>query len=202
MNTNVKSVGVKDVDQSDFVVALSAFLKKWVPFHVLNIALYHTVYHVSFCYWFSLIDPESCECPNGATLSRPPSTRNLPPMTRIGSTPDAPRLLDTFTTVSQLVCYIFAKFCTKLYFIYLFFSGVGALTKIYGGRYRRGVRPSHFARGGTNVARKALQSLEGMLTSKFKLVRFIRQHISPSNSNQLGWEGCQQRWPSTYEPGL
>jgi hypothetical protein len=28
MNANVKSVGVKDVDQSEFVKALAAFLKK------------------------------------------------------------------------------------------------------------------------------------------------------------------------------
>lgn len=38
--------------------------------------------------------------------------------------------------------------------------GVGAITKIYGGRYRRGVRPSHFCRSSSSVARKALQSLE------------------------------------------
>lgn len=37
---------------------------------------------------------------------------------------------------------------------------MGALKKIYGGRKRRGVRPSHFAPGGSNVARKSLQSLE------------------------------------------
>lgn len=40
--------------------------------------------------------------------------------------------------------------------------GVGAITKIYGGRRRRGVRPSHFCRGSTSVARKSLQSLESL----------------------------------------
>lgn len=30
MNANVKSVGVKDVDQSEFVKALAAFLKKYL----------------------------------------------------------------------------------------------------------------------------------------------------------------------------
>jgi small subunit ribosomal protein S19e len=39
-------------------------------------------------------------------------------------------------------------------------TGVGALAKIHGGRYRRGVRPSHFATASTSIARKALQSLE------------------------------------------
>ncbi|CAM1302409.1 RPS19 (predicted) [Pycnogonum litorale] len=38
--------------------------------------------------------------------------------------------------------------------------GVGSLTKIYGGRYRRGTRPSHFRRSSYSIARKALQSLE------------------------------------------
>lgn len=36
------------------------------------------------------------------------------------------------------------------------------MTKIYGGRYRRGVRPSHYCRGSNSVARKALQALEGV----------------------------------------
>lgn len=39
-------------------------------------------------------------------------------------------------------------------------SGVGALARIHGGRYRRGVRPSHFCSSSTSIARKALQSLE------------------------------------------
>ncbi|KAF4520069.1 hypothetical protein B566_EDAN007926 [Ephemera danica] len=38
--------------------------------------------------------------------------------------------------------------------------GVGSVTKIFGGRQRRGVRPSHFCRSSGSVARKALQSLE------------------------------------------
>ncbi|KAJ9592061.1 hypothetical protein L9F63_001400, partial [Diploptera punctata] len=38
--------------------------------------------------------------------------------------------------------------------------GVGAVTKIFGGRQRNGVCPSHFCRGARGVARKALQSLE------------------------------------------
>lgn len=41
-------------------------------------------------------------------------------------------------------------------------AGVGAITKIYGGRYRRGVRPSHFCRSSSSIARKALQSLENI----------------------------------------
>lgn len=38
--------------------------------------------------------------------------------------------------------------------------GVGAVTKIFGGRQRNGVCPSHYCRGSGGVARKALQSLE------------------------------------------
>ena len=45
----------------------------------------------------------------------------------------------------------------------VYVSGVGSLTKIYGGRQRKGVRPSHYCRSGANIARKALQALEGMV---------------------------------------
>ncbi|OQR71057.1 40S ribosomal protein S19-like [Tropilaelaps mercedesae] len=40
--------------------------------------------------------------------------------------------------------------------------GVGRLTQVYGGRYRRGVRPSHFCHASTSVIRKALRALEQM----------------------------------------
>merc|ERR1712141_516316 len=40
--------------------------------------------------------------------------------------------------------------------------GVGAFTKIYGGPKDRGTKPSHFARGSGNVARKCLQQLEAL----------------------------------------
>ncbi|XP_046852061.1 40S ribosomal protein S19-like [Xenia sp. Carnegie-2017] len=38
--------------------------------------------------------------------------------------------------------------------------GVGAMTKIYGGRKRRGSKPCHFEKASSSVARKVLQSLE------------------------------------------
>uniref|UniRef100_T1IHB2 40S ribosomal protein S19 n=1 Tax=Strigamia maritima TaxID=126957 RepID=T1IHB2_STRMM len=41
-------------------------------------------------------------------------------------------------------------------------AGVGALCKIYGGRKRNGVKPSHYCRGSSTIARKALQALEIM----------------------------------------
>ncbi|XP_071843072.1 small ribosomal subunit protein eS19-like [Apostichopus japonicus] len=40
--------------------------------------------------------------------------------------------------------------------------GVNAMTKIFGGRKRRGTRPNHACRGSSSVARKVLQSLEGV----------------------------------------
>ncbi|XP_039248570.1 small ribosomal subunit protein eS19-like [Styela clava] len=40
--------------------------------------------------------------------------------------------------------------------------GVKSFTKIFGGRKRRGTRPSHFSRGSASVARRVLQSLEGI----------------------------------------
>ncbi|XP_027045131.1 small ribosomal subunit protein eS19 [Pocillopora verrucosa] len=38
--------------------------------------------------------------------------------------------------------------------------GVGHLTRVYGGRKRRGVRPSHFERGSSSIARNILKGLE------------------------------------------
>ncbi|KAH6948967.1 hypothetical protein HPB50_027252 [Hyalomma asiaticum] len=38
--------------------------------------------------------------------------------------------------------------------------GLKSMRKIYGGRYRRGARPSHFLPASANVACKALQALE------------------------------------------
>ena len=40
--------------------------------------------------------------------------------------------------------------------------GVGAVRKIYGGAKRNGTRPNHFCLGSASVARKVLQSLEGI----------------------------------------
>jgi len=114
MNTNIKSVGVKDVDQAEFVVSLSAFLKRSGKLKV----------------------------PEWSDLVKTANYKELAPYDE-----------DWFFTRC-------ASVARHLYFRQP--VGVGALTKIYGGRYRRGVRPSHYARGGTNVARKALQSLEGI----------------------------------------
>ncbi|NXD18752.1 RS19 protein, partial [Nothocercus nigrocapillus] len=41
-------------------------------------------------------------------------------------------------------------------------AGVGSMTKVYGGRQRNGVLPSHFSRGSKSVARRVLQALEGL----------------------------------------
>nr|ABW23149.1 ribosomal protein rps19 [Arenicola marina] len=40
--------------------------------------------------------------------------------------------------------------------------GVGSFAKVYGGRKNNGTRPSHFCEGSSSIARKALQSLEGV----------------------------------------
>merc|ERR1712121_236170 len=40
--------------------------------------------------------------------------------------------------------------------------GVGAVRKIYGGAKRNGTRPAHFCLSSSSVARKVLQSLEGI----------------------------------------
>lgn len=40
--------------------------------------------------------------------------------------------------------------------------GVGSVTKIFGTRKRNGTKPSHFCRSAGSIARKSLQSLEGL----------------------------------------
>lgn len=47
-------------------------------------------------------------------------------------------------------------------------AGVGAIKKIYGGRQRNGVRPSHFCRADGSVARRAVQALEA--------IKMVEQH--------------------------
>ena len=64
-------------------------------------------------------------------------------------------------------------------FLYLRRTGVGALTRVYGGLKHKGVRPSHFQCGSRGVIRKCLQSLE-----KAKL---IEKHTSGGRVlSQLG----------------
>ena len=46
--------------------------------------------------------------------------------------------------------------------LYMRRAGVGALTKVYGGKKRNGVAPSHFSRSSKNVLRKCLQALEAV----------------------------------------
>ena len=41
-------------------------------------------------------------------------------------------------------------------------TGVGAIRKIYGSAKNNGTRPSHFVKSSASVARKVLQSLQGM----------------------------------------
>merc|ERR1711931_127849 len=53
--------------------------------------------------------------------------------------------------------------------------GVGAFTKIYGGRQRNGTAPSHFSKACGSVPRKILQALEGM-----KLVA-----VDPNNGGRI-----------------
>merc|ERR1712128_218516 len=57
---------------------------------------------------------------------------------------------DYFTRVSAVARHIYMRSPV----------GVGAITKIFGARMRRGTRPSHFCVASGSVARKALQTLE------------------------------------------
>lgn len=41
-------------------------------------------------------------------------------------------------------------------------AGIGSICRIYGGRQRHGVRPSHFCRADGSATRKAVQALEAI----------------------------------------
>ena len=114
MNSNVRSVGVKDVDQNEFVKGVSAFLKKSGKLRV----------------------------PEWVDMVKTAAYKELAPYDEDWY----------YTRCAAVARHIYMRSPI----------GVGALTKMYGGRHRRGVRPSHFARGGQNIARKSLQSLEAL----------------------------------------
>ncbi|KAK7820458.1 hypothetical protein U0070_011499 [Myodes glareolus] len=83
--------------------------------------------------------------PNGWTQSSWPNIKSLPPLVRTGSTHE---LLLRHGTARHLYLRGGAR--------------VDTMTKIYGGRQRNVVRPSHFNRGSKSMARRVLPSLEGL----------------------------------------
>uniref|UniRef100_A0A8C5KIR2 40S ribosomal protein S19 pseudogene n=1 Tax=Jaculus jaculus TaxID=51337 RepID=A0A8C5KIR2_JACJA len=69
-----------------------------------------------------------------------------------------PKWVDTLAPYDENWFYMRAA-----YTAYLCSSAwVGSMTKIYGGRQRNGVMPSHFNRGSKSVACRVLQALEGL----------------------------------------
>jgi small subunit ribosomal protein S19e len=53
--------------------------------------------------------------------------------------------------------------------LYLRRAGVGALSRVYGGKKRNGVRPGHFRCASSNILRKCLQALENVkLVEKYE----------------------------------
>ncbi|TSL40951.1 40S ribosomal protein S19 [Bagarius yarrelli] len=70
--------------------------------------------------------------------------------------------------------------------------GVGSMIKIYGGRKRNGVCPSHFSVGSKNVARKVLQSLEAL-----KMVE-----KDPNGGRRLTPQGTRDLDRIAGQPGL
>ncbi|RWS08035.1 40S ribosomal protein S19-like protein [Dinothrombium tinctorium] len=114
MNSKVKSVGVKDVDQGELVKAVAAFLKKSGKLKVPE--------------WVDIVK-------TGIHKELAPFDDDW-----------------YYTRCASIARHLYLRSPV----------GVGAITKIYGGRYRRGVRPSHYCLGSQSVARKALQSLEAL----------------------------------------
>ncbi|XP_063708286.1 small ribosomal subunit protein eS19A [Culicoides brevitarsis] len=58
-------------------------------------------------------------------------------------------------------------------------AGITQITRIYGGRQRNGVRPSHFCRSDSSAVRKAIQALEN--------VKMIEKH--PDGGRKLTSQG-------------
>ena len=82
---------------------------------------------------------------------------------------DVPKWVDTVKTGAYKELaplnpdWFFVRVASIARHIYLRRSvGVGALSKLHGGRKNRGSRPSYHADGSGSVARKALQALEKM----------------------------------------
>ena len=69
-------------------------------------------------------------------------------------------------------------------------AGVGSMTKIYGGRQRNGVRPSHFSRGSKSVARRVLQALEGLKMVEKDQDGGRKLHLRDREI----WTGLPDRW--------
>ncbi|XP_026638893.1 40S ribosomal protein S19-like isoform X1 [Microtus ochrogaster] len=60
---------------------------------------------------------------------------------------------------------------------------VGSVTKIYGGRERNGVRPSHFSRGSKSVARCVLQALKGL--------KMVKKDQANTSGTERSGQDCQ-----------
>ncbi|WP_411026721.1 40S ribosomal protein S19, partial [Salmonella sp. s54395] len=103
---------VKDVDPAEFVVALSAFLKKSGKLKV----------------------------PDWVDVVKTGKHKELGPVD-----PDW-----YYTRAAAVARHLYVRGGV----------GVNAMTKIFGGRRRRGTRPNHGCRGSSSVARKVLQSLD------------------------------------------
>lgn len=133
MNSKVRSVCVRDVDQGELVVAVAAFLKKSVPAMLVELA-------VLSC--FFPCRSGKLKVPEWADIAKTGIYKELAPYD-----PDW-----WYTRCASVARHLYLRKPV----------GVGAVTKIYGGRHRRGVRPSHFCRSSSSVARKTLQSLEAL----------------------------------------
>nr|ABI52709.1 ribosomal protein S19 [Argas monolakensis] len=125
------SIGVKDVDQHDFVKALAAFFKKSGKLRV----------------------------PDWVDVVKTGIYKEL-----------APYDDDWFyTRCASVARHLYMRSP----------AGVKSMRKIYGGRHRKGVRPSHFCSASASVSRKALQALEAL--------RIVEQ--DPSGGRKLTSQG-------------
>lgn len=88
-NKRTQSVGVKDVDQSDLVKALAAYLKRFVqdPMIFHNV-LYNLKTNTPLSYSFHHSDKASYQFQTGSTQSKLEHLKNWHHTTPIGFTPD------------------------------------------------------------------------------------------------------------------
>ncbi|TRZ07782.1 hypothetical protein HGM15179_019319, partial [Zosterops borbonicus] len=110
-------------------------------------------------------DPEN---PAPSAEATPPATAAPPPATASGKL-KVPEWADTVKLAKhkELAPYdenwFYTRAASTARHLYLRGgAGVGSMAKVYGGRQRRGVRPSHFSRGSGAVARRVLQALEAL----------------------------------------
>ena len=155
MNSKVRSVGVLDVNQSDLVTAAAAFLKRSVinPFHPHRFSCPSVQRNHLFRSSNSLVTHPL----TSISLLRVHRSGKL----KVGEWVDIVKTGTHKELAPANPDWYFVRCAAVARHVAVRSPvGVGALTKVFGGKKRRGTAPSKYVRGSSSIARRALQALE------------------------------------------